>query len=414
MGFVDIAIEKWGLRAIVDADVRRSFAAKKPPAFLDVKTARRARKFHQSLPGYKPTPLNNLSNLARELGVGNIYVKDESARFGLNAFKVLGSSYALGKLIGQRLGMEDEELTFAHLCSQGIRKKLGRVTFATATDGNHGRGVAWTAQQLGQPAVVYLPRGVARYRVEAIEETGAKAVVTDVNYDDTVRLIVKTAEEKGWQLVQDTAWEGYEEIPRWIMQGYTTMAVEIDDQLEDFGLPRPTHVFLQAGVGSFASTILGYFVNRDGEEYPRTIIMEPEKAACIFASALAGKEEPQRVTGDLTTIMAGLSCGEPSPLAWNIIHSFADGYVVCPDYVAAQGTRILAHPLGDDQRLVAGESGSVGMGLLSLLFSKRECAQLKERLGLDESSSVLLINTEGDTDPVNYRHILWDGKYPLP
>ena len=407
-------IKKCGLRAIINTDVRKKFREKQPPTFLHPAKVEPVKDFHQSLPGYKPTPLVSLANLSRELGVGNIYVKDESDRFGLNAFKVLGSSYAMGKFIGQRLGLADGELTFDYLCSGEVRKRLGGITFATATDGNHGRGVAWTAQQLGQEAVVYLPKGVARRRVEAIEETGAKAVVTDVNYDDTVRLVVKAAEDKGWQLIQDTAYEGYERIPRWIMQGYTTMAAEIEEQLEDNALPRPSHVFLQAGVGSFASTLLGYFVNKDKEDYPFTVIMEPEKAACIFASAQAGEGEPQRVTGDLATIMAGLSCGEPSPIAWPILRSFADGYVVCPDYVAARGIRILANPLGDDGKVVAGESGSVGIGLLSLLSLEKECAELKGKLGLNEDANILIINTEGATDPVNYRRILWDGRYPLP
>jgi diaminopropionate ammonia-lyase len=409
-----LKVDRLGLKGIVDEDNRQEFTEKTPPAFLDVKIAHRVRKFHQSLPGYEPTPLANLSNLAQELGVNHIYVKDESARFGLNAFKVLGSSYAMGMFICQQLGLDEKTVTFDYLRSEEVRQKLGEVTFATATDGNHGRGVAWTAQQLGQQAVVYLPKGVARRRVEAIEETGATAIVTDVNYDDTVRLAKEAAEKNGWHMIQDTAWDGYEEIPRWIMQGYTTIAVEAEEQLEAMKLPRPTHVFLQAGVGSFASTILGYFVNRYRDRYPKTVVMEPEKAACIFASALAGKKTPQQVVGDLDTIMAGLSCGEPSPVAWDILRSFADGYIVCPDYVAAQGIRILANPLGDDQRVVAGESGSVGIGLLSLLLQDEECVEIKQKLGLNENSSVFFVSTEGDTDPVNYRRIVWDGKYPLP
>jgi diaminopropionate ammonia-lyase len=410
---VIITVDKLGLRAIADTDVRRCAKKKDLLDFLDRDTVNLVREFHQSLPGYKPTPLANLANLARELGVGHIYVKDESARFGLNAFKVLGSSYAMGKFICHQLGLDEKMITFDYFCSDDVREKLGQITFATATDGNHGRGVAWTAQQLGQRAVVYLPKGVARRRVEAIEETGATAVVTDVNYDDTVRLAKDAAEKNGWYMIQDTAWEGYEEIPRWIMQGYTTIAMEVDEQLEAAGLPRPTHVFLQAGVGSFASTILGYFVNRYQDQYPKTIVMEPEKAACIFESALAGDGTPRQVVGDLDTIMAGLSCGEPSPVAWDILRSFADGYIVCPDYVAAQGIRILANPLGDDDHVVAGESGSVGIGLLYLLAKQVDCVELKQKMGLDEQSSVLFVSTEGDTDPVNYRQILWDGKYPL-
>lgn len=406
--------DKLRIRAIVDTDARRGTKEKEQLSFLDKGAADSARKFHMSLPNYKPTPLVNLANLAQELGVGHIYVKDEAARFNLNAFKVLGSSYAMGKFICQRLGLDEKTVTFDDLRSEEVRKKIGEVTFVTATDGNHGRGVAWTAEQLGQRAVVYLPKGVAMRRVDAIKETGAEAIVTDVNYDDTVRLAKEAADKNGWQVIQDTAWDGYEEIPRWIMQGYATMAAEAEDQLGALGLPPFTHIFLQAGVGSFASSILAYYVNRYRDDYPKTIVMEPEKAACIFESALAGEKDPQKVVGDLDTIMAGLSCGEPSPIAWDILRDFADGYIVCPDYVAAQGIRILANPLGSDQRVIAGESGAVGIGLLSLLFQAEDGAELRAKLGLDKNASVLFVNTEGDTDPVNYRQIVWDGKYPLP
>jgi diaminopropionate ammonia-lyase len=411
---MEYKVEKLGLRGIVADKDRGELALELLPAFLDRQTAKQVRGFHQSWPTYRPTPLANLPNLARELGVGQIYLKDESARFGLNAFKGLGSSYAVGRFIGAKLGLAEEKLTFEHLCSKEVRTQLGEVTLATATAGNHGRGVAWAAAQLRQQGVVYLPRGTAQRRVKAIEETGSKAVVTALDYDDTVELAKKEAEENGWYLIQDTAWAGYEEIPRWIMQGYTTMAAEIDEQLVDQGWPRPTHLFLQAGVGSFASSILGYFVNKDRERYPKTVIMEPERAACIFESVLRGDKRPGQASGDLGSIMAGLSCREPSPIAWDIIRTFADGYLICPDYVAAQGMRILANPLGDDPRLVAGESGAVGIGLLSLLALEPESAQLKERLGLDQDARVLVISTEGDTDPENYRQVVWNGKYPLP
>lgn len=409
-----VKVDKLGLQTFVAEGVRLDFKGKTLPSFLDKTAGNLAKKFHESIPSYQPTPLVHLSALAQELGVANIYVKDESTRFGLNAFKALGSFYAMGKFIGQRLGLDEEKMTFDYLCSEEVRKKLGKMTFVTATDGNHGRGVAWAARQLGQKAVVYLPKGAASRRVEAIVETGATAIVTDVNYDDTVRLAKEAAETNGWHLIQDTAWAGYEDVPRWIMQGYTTMAVEADQQLEELQLPRPTHVFVQAGVGSFAGAILGYLVNHHQEKYPKTIVMEPEKAACIFESALIGDKTPQRVSGDLDTIMAGLSCGEPSPMAWEILHNFADDYIVCPDYVAARGMRILANPLGDDPRVIAGESGAVGVGLLSLLLQAEDCTGLRKELGLNNNSSVLFFNTEGDTDPVSYRQIVWDGKYPLP
>ena len=183
-----------------------------------------AQTFHATLPGYAPTPLVPLDGLARRLGVSALLVKDESKRFGLNAFKALGGSYAIARCLQQRLGLEEEELTF-----EGLSRALsGReaLTFVTATDGNHGRGVAWTARVLGQRAVVYMPKGSARERLENIRAQGVRAEITSFNYDDTVRLAAREAEEKGWIMVQDTAWPGYERIPTWIMQGYTTLARE--------------------------------------------------------------------------------------------------------------------------------------------------------------------------------------------
>ena len=260
--------------------------------------------FHKSLPGYKATPLVELDDLAKYYGVQKLWLKDESKRFGLNAFKVLGGSYAIGKYLSQKLGRDMSELPFNVLISDEVKKQLGDVTFVTATDGNHGRGVAWVANKLRQKSVVYMPKGSAKMRFDAIAREGADVSITDLNYDDAVRLANKGAEEHGWIMVQDTAWDGYEEIPLWIMQGYSTIINEIVEQLEAAKEEKPTHVFLQAGVGSFAGAVQGYLAHLYGDDRPITIICEPHGANCIYKSMEANDGKPHNVTGDLTTIMA--------------------------------------------------------------------------------------------------------------
>jgi diaminopropionate ammonia-lyase len=386
--------------------------ARTPLGFLTQEEAGKARGFHGGFPQYRETPLACLTSLSAELGVGGIYVKDESFRFGLNAFKVLGASYAMGRYLAIRLGRDISELPYELLVSEEVRERLGDITFSTATDGNHGRAVAWTALQLGQKAVVYMPKGSAKTRLENIRATGAEAYMLEINYDDTVRYARANAEKYGWVTVQDTAWEGYEEIPRWIMQGYTTMVSEALDQLNRMEVNKPTHVFLQAGVGSMAGAVQGYLVSVFGEDRPLTVIVEPNKADCIFRSAGAGDGLPRMVKGDLDTIMAGLACGEPNIMAWNILRDYSDVFVSCEDFVAAKGMRLLGNPLADDPRVVSGESGAVTAGLLSVLMKDRACRDLRNALKLNGNSSVLLFSTEGDTNPENYRSIVWDGKYP--
>ncbi len=383
-----------------------------PEAFSEAEAAK-VHAFHRQLPGYEATRLVRLDGLAKEWGLGGIFVKDESTRFGLKAFKALGGIYAMARLISKRLGTNLDETEYRHLVSDEARRRVGKMTFTTATDGNHGRGIAWAAEQLGQKAVIYMPKGAAASRVANIKAHGAEVVVTDMNYDDTVRLARRMAAENGWQVVQDTGWDGYEEIPTWIMQGYMTLAKEALEQMQKLG-EAPTHVFVQAGVGALAGGVIGYIANRMRKRLPRFIIMEPTNAACIFASALAGDGKPHAVRGDLETVMVGLACGEPSPIAWPILRDFPCCYISCADYVAANGIRVLANPVKGDSPIEAGESGSVGVGALELLAKHRPFSELREALGLGADSRVLLLNTEGATDPVNYREILWHGKYPGP
>ena len=381
------------------------------PADFSEEAARRVERFHQQLPGYRPTDLVRWSHLAEAWGVREVFIKDESTRFNLKAFKVLGGSYAASCLVARELGMSLDNIDFATLASAETRKHVGRITLAAATDGNHGRGVAWAAEQLHLDAVIYMPKGAARSRVETIRSHGATVIVTDFNYDDAVRWSCRMAKEKGWHVIQDTAWEGYTEIPLWIMQGYMTMCVEAVRQMALTGL-RPTHVFVQVGVGALAGTVVGYLLNTFSHDPPRFITVEPKNAACIFASAAAADGRPHAVTGDLNTIMAGLARGEPNPNAWGILRDFCSCYVSCEDFVAANGVRILANPFKDDTRVEAGESGAVGLGVLDLLCNNEKFGELKQDLAIDSDSTLLFFNTEGATDPENYREIIWHGKYP--
>lgn len=370
-------------------------------------------EFHKSLPGYKATPLVELDELAKYYGVQKLWLKDESKRFGLNAFKVLGGSYAIGKYLSQKLGKDMSELPFNVLVSDEVKKQLGDVTFVTATDGNHGRGVAWVANKLRQRSVVYMPKGSAQMRFDAIAREGADVSITDLNYDDAVRLANKGAQEHGWIMVQDTAWDGYEEIPLWIMQGYSTIINEIVEQLEAAKEEKPTHVFLQAGVGSFAGAVQGYLSHLYGDDRPITIICEPHGANCIYKSMAANDGKPHNVTGDLTTIMAGLACGEPNTISWKILRDNSDFSVSCDDSIAARGMRVLSSPLGNDQRVISGESGAVGLGLFTVLSEKKEeYAELMKALKIDENSRILCISTEGDTDVEGFKNVVWNGAHP--
>ena len=371
------------------------------------------RRFHRQLPGYRMSPLKGLSNLAARLGLGGIWVKDESARLDLQSFKVLGGSYAIYKLIQKRLGREDPELSFADLTNGTIREELGDITFAAATDGNHGRGVAWSASQMGFKSVIYVHKLTSRGRIQAIEQSGAQVVVVDGNYDDAVRQVDQDAQRNGWEVVSDTSWEGYEDIPKWVMQGYTTMFSETQEQLAAQGLSQPTHIFVQAGVGSLAAATIGFYRNLFGDSV-QTCVIEPTKAACLYRSALEEDGMPHTVEGDLDTIMAGLACGEPNPIAWEILKDRADYFAICPDFVAAMGMRVYCVPLQGDPVVISGESGAVTLGALMYIMQHTTGRAFRAQLGLGPESQVLLINTEGNTSPDDFRYVVWEGGIPVP
>lgn len=377
---------------------------------LNESEAKKICSFHSKFPAYYVTPLVNLPELSKYLGVASIHVKDESHRFGLNAFKVLGGAYAMGAYLAAKLNRDIESLSFEELASPEIKAQLGDITFVTATDGNHGRGVAWAAEQLGQKAVVFMPKGSCEVRAQNIRNHGAECTITEFNYDGAVRLADQMGQEKGWVMVQDTAWDGYEDIPTWIMQGYMTLAYESLQQLKAEQIAMPTHIFLQAGVGSFAGAVAGYFVENLKDNAPKIIVMEPHQSHCLYLSALANDGQPHNVTGDMLTLMAGLACGEPNTVSWPILRDYTTCFLSLDDSVSANGMRILAAPIKGDASVVSGESGAVGMGALYELMKNFENETLKQSLDLNENSHILLISTEGNTSPEIYEDIVWFGR----
>jgi diaminopropionate ammonia-lyase len=371
---------------------------------------KKARAFHESFPQYTKTPLTSLPHMAAYLGLKEVYVKDESYRFGLNAFKVLGGSFSMAKYIAKEMGKDVSELPYSVLTSEALLKEFGQATFFTATDGNHGRGVAWAASKLNQKAVVHMPKGTTQTRLQNIKKLGAQVDIQELNYDDCVRLAAKeAAATKRGVIVQDTAWDGYEEIPSWIMQGYGTMAMEAGEQLKEQGCERPTHIFVQAGVGSLAGAVVGYFSNLYKDNPPTFVVVEAQAAACLYKGAVAGDGKPRIVDGDMQTIMAGLACGEPNTISWDILKNHVKVFLAAPDWVAAQGMRMLAAPVKGDVPITSGESGAAPFGALTVLMTDPDYADLRKEIGLTADSRVLLFSTEGDTDPDRYKNIVWKG-----
>lgn len=397
--------------------ILRSFDKKDYSAsekMFPISVARVARAFHRQIPGYRMSPLVSLPNLSTMLGVESIWVKDEAQRLELNSFKVMGGSFAMFRLIQQKLGLSDDEMSYEYLLSKDCKKKLGEVTFASATDGNHGRGLAWAANKLGYKCMIYVHSATSKPRIDAIASFGATVKVIKGNYDDAVRQCNEDAKKNGWQVVSDTSWEGYTEIPTWIMQGYNTILLETQEQFASQGITKPTHVFVQAGVGALAASVVGFYSAMFKKDSPKFIVVEPEEAACLYESALKNDGKPHNVLGDLDTIMAGLACGEPSPIAWEILSRQVDVFMKTPDYVAARGMRILATPLQNDPFVISGESGAVTLGALYSMLTEEGGKELKEALGIDKHSQILFINTERNTDPIRFRQIIWDGMDTVP
>lgn len=351
----------------------------------------------QTWPGYAPTPLTALAGVARAVGVGEVWYKDEGPRFGLGSFKALGGAYGVFR------ALEDRGLDVgrpARTSPPGLR--LPDVTVTTATDGNHGRSVAWGAQLFGCRAVIYLPKAVSPGREAAINRFGAKTVRVDGNYDDAVARAQADAERFGYLVVSDTSYSGYTQIPKHVMRGYGVIEHEVNEQLHG---PDPTHLFLQGGVGAFAASILGHYWDRLGSGKPRLVVVEPAAANCLLRSAQEGRLTT--VPGEHRTIMAGLAAGEVSVLAWKILDRGAAAFMTVADELAVDAMRLMATGRYGDPPVTAGESAVAG---LAALLAIRDDQEFRAAIGLDKDSRVLLIGTEGATDPATYQDIL--GRVP--
>jgi diaminopropionate ammonia-lyase len=361
----------------------------------------RARDEISAWPGYAPTPLLSLNGLADSIGIGQLSYKDESVRFGLSSFKALGGAYAVCRLLAREVRRLTyaESITTDDLLNAGFQEFTRDITVTCATDGNHGRSVAWGAQLFGCRCIIYIHATVSPGREQAIAQYGAEVVRVEGNYDDAVREADVDAGWHGRALISDTSYEGYTDTPKDVMQGYTVMVDEAIQQLP--GGQLPTHIFIQGGVGGLAAAVCSLFWERYGERRPRFIVVEPRRADCIFQSIKHGRRRP--ASGDLNTIMAGLACGEVSLLAWEILRQGVDDVIIIDDNAAEDVMRLLAGGCGDDPPVVAGESAVAG---LAGLIGAAQQAELRRQLDLNEDSRVLLFGTEGATDPVVYRRIV--------
>ncbi|WP_370675778.1 diaminopropionate ammonia-lyase [Pleomorphomonas sp. PLEO] len=349
-----------------------------------------------SWPGYRPTPLVSLSTLAMRLGVASVHYKDEGGRFGLGSFKALGGAYAVFRLLAAELRRRDGGVDEAALAAGRLKDAVKDITVCCATDGNHGRSVAWGARMFGARAVIFVHATVSEKRAEAIRSFGAEVVRTAGNYDDSVREADRTAAANGWFVVSDTSYPGYTDIPRDVMQGYAVMVAEA---LGAFDMP-PTHVFIQGGVGGLAAAVIAHLWEAYGADTPSVVVVEPDKAACLYESARAGR--PTTVTGDLDTVMAGMACGEPSVIAWPFLEKGATAFMAIPDEAALATMQLLASGAAG-ATIVGGESGVAG---LAGLIVAADHADWRKALGLDQASRVLLFGSEGDTDPDLYARIV--------
>ena len=365
---------------------------------LSVEAADRVAKVLALRENSAATPLHALPGLAGELGLGSLHLKDEGLRLGLGSFKALGGAYALMILVqeeaSRRLG---RAVQIGELLSDEVRAVAQSMTFACATDGNHGRSVAQGAQLMGAKAVIFVHAGVSEGRVAAIARFGAEMVRVAGNYDDSVAEAARVSAARGWTVLSDTSWPGYETIPGLVAQGYTALVREILAELDE----PPTHVFLQAGVGGFAAAVAGHLAIVLGDRRPHVTVVDPARAACLYESARQGR--PVKVEETQPTIMAMLECYEPSPVAFRILERVADGFMTVDEDVAVTVMRRLADPLPGDPAIVAGESG--GAGLAGLLTVLRDPV-LAGRLGIGRDARVLVVNTEGATDPALYEKIV--------
>lgn len=339
--------------------------------------------YHRKIRKYEPTPLISLCKLAKSLGIKELYLKDESTRFRQSNFKILGASFAIHKY---------------------LESSPGKYTFCTATDGNHGRSVAWAARRSKQKAVIYVPEHTAEARIKNIRKQRAKVVVVKGDYDATVIQVRKDAEKHGYVLIQDTSWEGYREIPTTIATGYKTMLLELEELLHTRNDPKIDFVFLQSGVGTWASSVVAYYRNKYPRCMPKFICVEPVESDSLLESSR--NQALSKTRGSQQTLMAGLNCGTASQQAWKILNAGVDLFLAIPDEFAIKAMQNLYFPFKNDTQIFAGESGAAGLGGLLALANDESLKEVKEKIGLNDKSRVLVFNTEGVTDPDRFDELI--------
>ena len=342
-----------------------------------------ALNYHNKLEEYSKTPLIQLNGLAKRIGVNKIFIKDESKRFGLNAYKVLGASYAIYKILS-------------------MNPKVS--TFCTATDGNHGMAVAWSCNMNNKESVIYVPKDTSDQRIQSLSAIASRVYKTDLNYERTCQLAKTTSRKMNWQLVQDTSWKGYEEIPAYIMSGYLTQFKELENEINSIKKPKADIIFFQTGVGSWAASGIWYYLNKYGTKKPKIILVEPNECSGVFESFINGKRISPK--GNFKTIMAGLNCGIPSKIAWEIIKNGCDACLKISDKYAKEAMRSLFYNHNKDLRVISGESGAAGLAGLMKCIKDESLDNLRNHIGLSSGSKILVFNTEGDTDKESFKSII--------
>lgn len=342
-----------------------------------------ALNYHNKLEEYSKTPMIQLNGLAKEIGVNKIFIKDESKRFGLNAYKVLGASYAIYKILSMNPRIS---------------------TFCTATDGNHGMAVAWSCNMNNKESVIYVPKDTSDQRIQSLATIASTVYKTNLNYEETCQLAKTTSRKMNWQLVQDTSWKGYEEIPAYIMSGYLTQFKELENEINTIKKPEADIIFFQTGVGSWAASGIWYYLNKYGPKRPKIILVEPNESSGVFESFINGKRISPK--GNFKTIMAGLNCGIPSKIAWKIIKNGCDACLKISDKYAKEAMRSLFYNHNKDLRVISGESGAAGLAGLMKCIKEKSLENLRNHIGLSSDSKILVFNTEGDTDKESFKSII--------
>ena len=352
--------------------------------FNEIYKSDEMRRFHRRLRCYSPTPLISLPKLAKNLGIKELLVKDESKRFRINTFKSLGASYAIAKVISQR--------------------KKEKLIFCTATDGNHGRSVAWAARNSRQKSVVYVPKYTTEQRIKNIKKHGAEVIIVDGDYDEAVATAREESKKKGYVLIQDNSWEGYTDIPMYIAAGYKTMMTEMENSIHPPEAPLVDFVFLQVGNGTWASSMVAYYRNRYPRKMPTLISVEPAECDCIMESFRNGSFSKTKKSQE--TIMTGLRCGTPAMLAWEILKDGIDVFLSIPDTYGIKAMHDFYYPFKTDKQIFAGESGAAGLAGLIATSCDPALQGLKKEIGLNEESRVLVFVTEGVTDSEVFEELI--------